>query len=286
MKPVPEIAAGGRFQGPHGGWTWPDYSTRKKRNPDHRCALPGKLDTEERDELPDRAFALPKKRKYPLFSLQGGKLVPDPSHAKNAKARATQQYNAGKLSARQRDAIHRKANKVIAECRRDNPSDFAADWKVLDRAPAGLDGADVAELGRALELEAAGLRMRFTGRPGWYWEPRSRSVIVFQGGRRGNARKADDVDAKTERAFEAFMGRGVESQHSHTMPPIQGGVWRRAPGFAARFDYWSDKFDEDEEYTHGFTSRVRLYRGGGASPPWIWVLRGGRLRVTRRGIEG
>lgn len=30
-KPVPEIAKGGRFK----SWTWPDYATRRKRNPDH-----------------------------------------------------------------------------------------------------------------------------------------------------------------------------------------------------------------------------------------------------------
>lgn len=64
-----------------------------------------KLHAAERNKLRSSQFALPKKRAFP---------VNDPSHAANAKARATQQYNKGNLSASQRDRIHAKANRVLA----------------------------------------------------------------------------------------------------------------------------------------------------------------------------
>jgi hypothetical protein len=267
-------------------WRWPDYSTRRKRNPEHRCALPGPLEAGERKELPDSAFGLPRERKYPLFVLEGGKAVPSPSHASNAKARATQQWKAGKLSKTKRDQVHRRAQKVLDKCRATNPDDFAADWPTVKHAPVGLDGRDVAHFGKAIEMEAGGLRIQFVGRPAFYWEPRSKTLIVLQGAKRGRTRNPTDVDAKTADAFETFMGRNVQREHTASMPAMPHGVWRRAPGRAGRFDYWSDKFQGDKERTHPFSSGVRCYRGGGSQPPWIWLLRGGSLRVTRRGIEG
>jgi hypothetical protein len=62
-----------------------------------------KLTTKARNKLPDSSFAGPD-RSYP---------VQDKSHAANAKARATQQYEAGNLSKSSRDKIRAKANKVL-----------------------------------------------------------------------------------------------------------------------------------------------------------------------------
>lgn len=63
-----------------------------------------KLSSENRKELPKTTFGLPEERKYPM---------PDKSHAANAKARATQMYEAGKLTAGQRERINAKANKIL-----------------------------------------------------------------------------------------------------------------------------------------------------------------------------
>ncbi len=63
-----------------------------------------KLDTKERKEIPSSQFGLPGARKYPM---------PDKSHAENAKARATQMVNAGKLSKADEKKIDRKADAVI-----------------------------------------------------------------------------------------------------------------------------------------------------------------------------
>lgn len=54
--------------------------------------------------LAESQFGLPAKRAYPM---------PDPAHAANAKARATQQVKAGNLSPSQAKTIKSKANKVI-----------------------------------------------------------------------------------------------------------------------------------------------------------------------------
>jgi hypothetical protein len=60
-----------------------------------------KLSSKKRRSLPGSSFGQPAKRKYPM---------PDKAHAANAKARATQQYKRGKLSASERAAINAKAN--------------------------------------------------------------------------------------------------------------------------------------------------------------------------------
>ncbi len=63
------------------------------------------LTTKGRKALPKKDFALPG-GKYP---------VEDKAHAANAKARATQQYEAGNLSAADRAKVNRKANAVLGK---------------------------------------------------------------------------------------------------------------------------------------------------------------------------
>lgn len=72
------------------------YKQRKKlsKKPSN-FALPGKGDQKDR---------------YPLVNKQG---KPSRAHAANAKARATQMYNKGKLTAAQRATVNRKANAVL-----------------------------------------------------------------------------------------------------------------------------------------------------------------------------
>lgn len=63
-----------------------------------------KLKAAQRNKLPASEFGEPKKRAYPM---------PDKSHAANAKARATQQVNAGKLTPATAAKIRAKANRVL-----------------------------------------------------------------------------------------------------------------------------------------------------------------------------
>jgi hypothetical protein len=62
-----------------------------------------KLTTAKRNKLPNSSFAGPD-RSYPVF---------DKSHAANAKARATQMVNKGKLSPASKSKIDAKANRVL-----------------------------------------------------------------------------------------------------------------------------------------------------------------------------
>ena len=63
-----------------------------------------KLKARSRKRLSKRSFALPGSRRYPIH---------DRAHAGNAKARATQQFRAGKISKSTRDKIHAAANRKL-----------------------------------------------------------------------------------------------------------------------------------------------------------------------------
>jgi hypothetical protein len=56
--------------------------------------------------MPKSEFGIPGKRAYPM---------PDASHAANAKARATQAANSGRMSESTRAKIDAKANKVLGK---------------------------------------------------------------------------------------------------------------------------------------------------------------------------
>ncbi|TAL08472.1 MAG: hypothetical protein EPO02_12845 [Nitrospirae bacterium] len=62
------------------------------------------LTTKVRKKIPKKEFGLPGEKKYPM---------PDRAHAANAKARATQMENEGKLSASSKSKIDAKANKIL-----------------------------------------------------------------------------------------------------------------------------------------------------------------------------
>jgi hypothetical protein len=62
------------------------------------------LSTKKRDSEPKSDFGLPEERKYPM---------PDESHARNAKARASQQESKGNLTAAEKQKIDRKADAIL-----------------------------------------------------------------------------------------------------------------------------------------------------------------------------
>ena len=63
-----------------------------------------KLNADDRNKLPAKDFAEPEKRAYP---------IEDKAHARNAKARASQAANSGRMSRAEQDAIDRKADAVL-----------------------------------------------------------------------------------------------------------------------------------------------------------------------------
>ncbi|HXU87068.1 MAG TPA: hypothetical protein VN773_14815 [Verrucomicrobiae bacterium] len=62
------------------------------------------LTEKKRDNLKDSTFGLPDEHKYPM---------PDKSHARNAKARASQQEKKGNLTAAEKAKIDRKADRIL-----------------------------------------------------------------------------------------------------------------------------------------------------------------------------
>ncbi|MCH4142639.1 hypothetical protein [Acetobacter peroxydans] len=62
-----------------------------------------RLTTEERNALPDSAFALPGRR-YPIH---------DAAHARDALARASEMLHRGELTQDEYDTVHRKAEAVL-----------------------------------------------------------------------------------------------------------------------------------------------------------------------------
>jgi hypothetical protein len=62
------------------------------------------LKAKTRNRLPAKQFAEPEKRAYP---------IEDKAHARNAKARASQAANAGRMSKAEEKRIDRNADKVL-----------------------------------------------------------------------------------------------------------------------------------------------------------------------------
>ncbi len=62
------------------------------------------LTEKKRDSLKESQFGLPDEKKYPM---------PDKAHARNAKARASQQKKKGNLTSSEKAKIDRKADRIL-----------------------------------------------------------------------------------------------------------------------------------------------------------------------------
>ena len=65
-----------------------------------------KLTEAKRDSMKESNFGLPDERKYPM---------PDESHARNAKARASQQVKKGNMSKADERKFDRNADKILKD---------------------------------------------------------------------------------------------------------------------------------------------------------------------------
>jgi hypothetical protein len=72
------------------------------------------MNTKKREKLPAKDFGLPEKARTKEQKKESGNYpMPDKAHARNAKARASQQQKAGNLTKKERERIDRKADKVL-----------------------------------------------------------------------------------------------------------------------------------------------------------------------------
>jgi hypothetical protein len=90
-----------RVAPPGGRWTAAD---RPKRGRNQEVPIMAELTEKKRDSLKSSTYGLPEERKYPM---------PDKSHARNAKARASQQKEKGNLTASEKAKIDRKADRIL-----------------------------------------------------------------------------------------------------------------------------------------------------------------------------
>ncbi len=81
-----------------------------------------KLTSKTRNSLASSTFGLPGQRKYPM---------PDRSHAANAKARASQAVNAGRMSPSTEAKIDRKANAMLGHSGAKNVKNSASHMKKM-----------------------------------------------------------------------------------------------------------------------------------------------------------
>lgn len=81
------------------------------------CALPGRLSSQERRDLPARAFGLPGRRMFPMYRLgAGGELIPSGTHASDARGRARQAKDRGTITAREYNRVIAASNRVLKKC--------------------------------------------------------------------------------------------------------------------------------------------------------------------------
>jgi hypothetical protein len=74
------------------------------------------LSAKKREQLPAKEFGLPEKARTKDAKKESGNYpMPDKAHARNAKARAAQQQQAGNLSKKELERIDRKADKILDE---------------------------------------------------------------------------------------------------------------------------------------------------------------------------
>jgi hypothetical protein len=81
-----------------------DDNDRPKRGRNQEVAIMAELTEKKRNSLKSSTYGLPEERKYPM---------PDKSHARNAKARASQQEDKGNLTASEKARIDRKADRIL-----------------------------------------------------------------------------------------------------------------------------------------------------------------------------
>jgi hypothetical protein len=175
----------------------------------------------------------------------------------------------------------------------------------LERAPVAMDHAIGAEVGKVIELALPDLVVKFgRSKPPLLWFPEQKALGFFMytdgdktRGRpdwlnvRSSAAAFDALDESTDvgpavKAFKKFMGRGPEHEARTYEFPYRSTRGWYSINRVTRLDYWSDKFRAEREYTHKHGKGVRLYIYG--SPrrfgPSFWLIRGGGLTVTERGI--
>lgn len=76
------------------------------------------LTAAQRKRVPKSKMGLPKKKGPEGGAPKGSYPMPDKAHARNAKARASEMFNKGKLSKSSKAKIDAKANKILKKAKK------------------------------------------------------------------------------------------------------------------------------------------------------------------------
>jgi hypothetical protein len=92
----------------------PGYVHSGPFDDDEEVRAMAELDAKKREKIPTKEFGLPEKARTKDAKKESGNYpMPDKAHARNAKARAAQQQQAGRLTKQERERIERKADKIL-----------------------------------------------------------------------------------------------------------------------------------------------------------------------------
>lgn len=175
----------------------------------------------------------------------------------------------------------------------------------MARAPVSLNDQVGAELGRVLDITLPDMKAKFSGsKPRLIWFPAIKSLgfFVYSKSKKGTARPkwSEAWPTKNQlrgirdriansgpagRVFDSFTGREATRGYSIAFPYRSTRGWYSINRVEA-IDYSSDKKSSKASYTHKMGPRVRLYIYGSprTSGPSFWLVRGGKLNVTERGL--
>lgn len=162
--------------------------------------------------------------------------------------------------------------------------------------PRSTDMRELAELGQLLdtvvELDEgeALVSPKRRARALLTWSPAGRTLFAFVGVELPRPVVVDEPPPRAAKLYETWtVGRAASRVRDLSSSRLPAGRWAEL-GPAIRIGYRSDKFHargNTKDYEHEFGGGVRLYRlGGESSSSSVLAWRGGRLRVTRYGIEG
>lgn len=160
---------------------------------------------------------------------------------------------------------------------------MSVEGKKLRRSPIPSGPLTCASLGSVLEVEFGGNVWTWKrGACELLWHQNSKSLIWFD----ATPIEIEPTENKSGAAIAAF--RRFKDRDPGHVRGERFDISRQwvALGAAERVDYHSDKWGQSASYTHDLGPRVRLFRGGSPRGPWIYVLRGGNLHVSRRGLVG
>lgn len=172
--------------------------------------------------------------------------------------------------------------------KRNPSSSSSSSGRELKRGPLKVANlAAVSEHGHVLDLvidEGKQTRKYRFKRPMplLLWSPKYKALLFWEDAKLPQRRKVENPDDLPKRAAAAWskFHKGHEADTARTIKRSEPKTWRRV-GRAVAIGYRDPEKWGKDDAEHDFGRGVNVYRAGR-----LWVVRGGKLRLTAHGIEG